>query len=40
MKHKLGVTIIAVSYSLTLLGSIEFDLNRILALPTWADKTV
>ena len=28
----------AVSYSLTLLGNVEFDVNRILALPTWADK--
>ena len=29
---------IAFSYSLTLLGNVEFDVNRILALPTWADK--
>ena len=30
MKHKLGVTMTAVSYSLTLLGNVEFDLNRIV----------
>ena len=28
----------AVLYCLTLLGNVEFDVNRILALPTWADK--
>ena len=31
MKHKLGVTIIAISHSLTLLGTVEFDLIRIVA---------
>ena len=39
MKHKPGVTMIAVSYSNTLVGSVEFHRTRILALPTWADKS-
>ena len=30
MKHKAGVTMIAVSYSFTLIGNAEFDLNRIV----------
>ena len=36
--HKLGV-ITAVSHSLTLIGTVEFDLNRILALPAWANTS-
>ena len=35
MKPKLGVTMTAVSHSLTLIGNVEFDVNRILALPRW-----
>ena len=40
MKHKLGITMTAVSHSLILVGNVKFDVKRILALPTWADKTV
>ena len=28
----------AVSHSLILVGNVKFEVNRILALPTWADK--